>query len=167
MKIACVDVGSNTIRLLIGEIDKGFIKRLKTRRFVTALAKGMSSSRELNKKGKVLTLKAIDDFLSLCKLYDVTHIFAIGTSALRESIDGQDFVDEIKRATGLEIEIISGQREAYLNYEGISSSFDLSHKALVIDIGGGSTEWIYKENSNINHSSLPVGAIKLYDVFIH
>lgn len=167
MKIACIDVGSNTIRLLIGDVKRGTIKKLKSRRVVTALAKGLSGSQKLNDKGKSLTLKALKDFLTLCKLYDVAYIFAIGTSAMRDSLDGQDFLDIIKVETGLEIEIISGQREAYLNYEGIISTIDLPQKAFIIDIGGGSTEWIYKDDVRLIHSSMPVGAIKLYDSFIH
>ncbi|HIJ60510.1 MAG TPA: hypothetical protein HPP56_07855 [Nitrospirae bacterium] len=167
MKLACIDVGSNTVRLLISEVNnRGKLKRLNTKRVVTHLGSALSETKALNITGKNLTVKALSKFIDLSKKYNVSHIYAVGTSALRESKDGQEFVDTIRKLLDINIEIISGQREAQLTYEGIKASLDNVDHTLILDIGGGSTECVYMEGEKIMHTSIPIGAIKLYDLFI-
>lgn len=161
MRAAVIDIGSNTLRLLICSIDKEKgLQRLKTKRVVTGLARGIVETSSLNPKAKKGSLKTLEDFVSLCKQQRCGHIYALGTSALREALDGPDFVNDIEALTGLKVEILSGQREAELTCGGILDSIAQDKPSLLLDIGGGSVEWILK-GPQLIHASIPIGAIKL------
>lgn len=167
MRLALIDIGSNTIRLLVCEIgsDSKF-KRLKHRRIVTRLADGMVQTHRLNKKGRKATLKGVSSFLQTCNLLHVEKAYAIATNAVREAIDGQEFISEIRSKTGIEVEIITGEQEADLTYEGIKGFIDESSTSVIVDIGGGSTELIYIEGMSILKRSIPIGVVKLKDMFL-
>ncbi len=167
MRAALIDIGSNTLRLLIFSASNTYeFKRLKSQRIVTGLAKGMVKSSLLNIRGKAQTLRGIKKFLDFCHIQKVEKIYAIGTRALRTAGDAEDFVRSIEDATGIRTEIISGQREAELTYEGIVRSLDCPPPTLFLDIGGGSTEWFLRDYNYRKQASLPLGAITLTDTYI-
>ncbi|MCX8026938.1 MAG: hypothetical protein N3A62_03640 [Thermodesulfovibrionales bacterium] len=167
MRLALIDIGSNTIRLLICDVGSdGKIKRIKHRRIVTRLADGIVQTHRLNKKGRQATLKGVSSFLQTCNLLNVEKVYAIATNAVREAMDGQEFISEISSKVGIEVEIISGEQEADLTYEGIKGFIDESSTSVIVDIGGGSTELIYIEGMNILKRSIPMGVVKLKDMFL-
>ena len=196
MNIAAIDIGTNTLRLLIGRVNNGRLARVASERAVTRPGKDLIKTGVLSADSIDKSLKALGSFKTTCDKHNVSKIIAVGTSALREAKNSLDFIDAVKRGTGIEIEIISGEREAELTVKGVTAGFEDKKRPdafFIIDIGGGSTEWIiYKGNNQLSavsgqkqnkktgfhssllthHSSLllmgsiPVGAVKLFETFI-
>ncbi len=167
-----IDVGSNTLRLLIGCIVNNKLIRSASYRSVTRLGKGLLSNHELNNESIDKSINSLLEFKKICEQFGVKKVFAVGTSALRDSKNTDTFLKKAKSITDIDIEVISGDKEAELTLKGVLSNFNdkgvenYKNKILIIDIGGGSTEWIFYTNNNIRKGSLPLGAIKLYENFI-
>lgn len=143
LPIASIDVGSNTIRLLIGLNSRGRLVRTSSDRVVTRLGKDLLKTGCLHKESVRLSIRALKKFRKECDKLEVQKIYAVGTSALRESCNTKEFLDAVKAETGLSIRIISGRREAELTLKGILQSAKRKlQNVLIVDIGGGSTEWI-------------------------
>lgn len=170
--LAAVDVGSNTIRLLIGYFGDKEIIRIFKSRAVTRLGKDILKNSLLNRESIDKSVNYLIEVKNKCKSYNVSEVLAVGTSALREAINSRDFLKEVKRKTNIDIEIISGTRESELTLKGVISNFSAKRKDtlfnncfFIVDIGGGSTEWVLS-NDKIAKGSLTIGAIKSYEQFI-
>lgn len=170
MRSAAVDVGSNTIRMLIGEVQKTTLSRLVSERVITRLAEGIRDSGALGRESMQRSISALRSFSSTIREYDVSRVGAVGTSALRDALNSHEFIDTVLRETGIQIEIISGTREAELTSKGVLLGFEGDHPPLlVIDIGGGSTEWIFLRadgTESPSYGSLNVGVINLLERFV-
>lgn len=170
MRAAAIDVGSNTLRMLIGDIHEHGITRVFFERAITRLAQGMTNSgmlREKNMKESLLVLKRFSQSLAH---HGMTNVRAVGTSALREARNGQDFTDTVFRETGIRIEVISGTREAELTLRGTLLGMQARGNSLIIDIGGGSTEWIISKSESPQstlYGSLPLGVVTLCERFVN
>lgn len=133
----------------------------------TRLAAGIEKSGRLNSESLEKTVAALKDFSRRLQQYQVSPYWMVGTSALREVSDAGRLKAEIKAETGLELKIITGQREAELIYRGASAVLTSSSSGgLVIDIGGGSTEIITKKSGRILPVSLRMGAVRFTERFI-
>lgn len=161
--LAAIDAGSNTLRLLIGKIvaDK-VVPKLYLRR-ICRLAGDFSKEEGLSPAARERTLVAFKELAEVCQEYEVEHIRAVGTAAFRQAINGEDFVSEIRSATRIPLKIISGEIEAACMTEGVLSALDpLPSQALIIDIGGGSTEFVLCLNQKVVWSrSLHLGVVRL------
>lgn len=164
---AVIDVGTNTIRLLIGYIKDGKTVRIATSRAVTRLGKDLLSTKHLLEENMLSSIHSIAKFKKIYENYGVKDIVAVGTSALRDAKNSDIFLKNVIKETGIDIRIISGIEEAELTLRGIlGCSENILIKPLVIvDIGGGSTEWIYSNAVDIK-DSVQVGAVKLHESFI-
>ena len=152
MRTASIDIGTNTIRLLICEkTSEGKLRQLCVDRVITRLGEGFSEqSRLLTKDAVGRSLKALKAFSRIIKEYAVDHYKAVATSVVRESINGSEFVNKVKNQTGLTIEVISGEQEAKLTVIGVLNSIDVKTKdSIIFDIGGGSTEFVYIRDKDI------------------
>jgi exopolyphosphatase/guanosine-5'-triphosphate,3'-diphosphate pyrophosphatase len=170
--MAAIDVGSNTIRLLIGCIDNNKIMRIFKSRAATRLGKDILQTSILNTENINKSINYLQKIKSKCEYYNVSEILAVGTSALREAKNTHNFLEEVKLKTSFEIQIISGIREAELTVKGVMSNFcadnidvQATKSYLIVDIGGGSTEWVL-QNGIQAKGSMPIGAIKTYENFI-
>ncbi|MDI6889604.1 MAG: Ppx/GppA phosphatase family protein [Thermodesulfovibrionales bacterium] len=167
---AAIDIGSNTIRLLIGNVRDNKIEHVFYERKITRLAEGISQSKILKDEHIEASIAVLKEFSSIIQRQGVKAIRAVATSALRETYNSEIFIRKVFADTGISIEVISGEKEAELILKGILSSFpDLSFpdSSLIIDIGGGSTEWIFcKGRYPIDMGSLPIGVVKLHENFI-
>ncbi|MDA8168749.1 MAG: hypothetical protein M0Z59_03505 [Nitrospiraceae bacterium] len=160
--LAAIDAGSNAIRMLVAGYEKGQIKRLRYERTTTRLAAGFSS------KGKTISPESMEDTVSAFRKYSgilsglhVCRMRAVGTSALREAANSGELLERVLRETGIGIDIIPEQKEAELSAKGVLRSLDLD-RALILDIGGGSTEWTLARGKKAAGSgSFPVGVVKL------
>jgi exopolyphosphatase / guanosine-5'-triphosphate,3'-diphosphate pyrophosphatase len=161
---AVIDIGSNTIRLLIARRESNGIIRLYSDRQVTRLGADLISTGNLNRINIDISLSCLSQFKAKCEAIGVTTIHAIGTSALREAVDSALFIDKVRKNTGLDVQILTGEDEALLTLKGIAG---LCHHGpvLAIDIGGGSTELILSTEPPLKFS-VPVGALKLHQQFI-
>lgn len=188
--LAVMDIGTNTIRLLIGSISNGTLIRIVSERIVSRLGGDMLKTGMLSTDSIEKSVISIIKLKELCEKHRVQDIIAIGTCALREAKNRDEFLARVKKAANLDIEIISGKKEAELTLKGLLWSGlknELEKKEpqtfFIVDIGGGSTEWIlYSEDrrhpfnklrienrcqkTGDRMDSIPIGAVKLFDIFI-
>jgi exopolyphosphatase/guanosine-5'-triphosphate,3'-diphosphate pyrophosphatase len=135
----------------------------------TRIGKGVDGKRVLSEKGMADTLDALKNFETIALEEKVDEIHAIATSAVRDAENREDFLSAVRNETSINVEMISGQEEARLGFQGVIGGLDLKEdeKILVIDIGGGSTELIVGSKKGIEFSiSLDVGAVRLHDKFV-
>lgn len=165
-RIAVIDLGSNTFHLLICEIidNKSWTVVYKKRVYVK-LASGGVDKIDVNSARRGLT--AMRDFSNIIKSYGVSRTRAIATAALREATNGVDIAKKITTSTGIAIDIIDGQREALYILKGIQAGLPaLDKNGLIMDIGGGSVEFIlFKDQSIIFKESYKIGVAILHRLF--
>lgn len=141
-RIAAIDVGSNSIRLVVAEVlPSGGYRVLDEERENTRLAAALAKTERLDPKAADATVTVLRNFLSIANGYGVSQVRAIGTSALRDAEDGPEFCDRVRKDLKLSIEVISANEEARLAFLSVARAFDISgRRVAVADIGGGSTE---------------------------
>lgn len=170
MMTAAIDVGSNTLRLLIGEVKTGKFKHIYTARSITRLAAGIAEAGFLREDSMQQSLIALKDFALALSGHGIKNVRAVGTSALREASNSKAFIEKVFTETGLQIEVISGEEEARLTAKGVLlGSEGVVSAPLIIDIGGGSTEWIIQPERNskpLSHGTVPVGVVNMAEKFI-
>lgn len=170
MRCAAIDVGSNTIRMLIGDVDGPVISRLYSDRAITRLGAGIRESGILKEENMRRSLTVMKGFAHTIATYGVSRVRAVGTSALRSATNNEQFIDAVFREAGIPIRIISGLREAELTAKGVLLGFGRAVRPFfIIDIGGGSTEWISlkPDRSEVPvYGSLSAGVIDLLEKFI-
>ena len=168
-KIASIDIGSNTVRLLILEFDENQnFQILISRRVITRLGEGMDIHGKLMQPRMSATLSALSTFQQDCLDHGNPPLHAVATSAVREASNGNEFVGLAREATGIEIKIIPWDEEARLTLEGVFWKIPHENrKILTFDIGGGSTEFILSEGKNIaGFCSSSLGVVRLTEKFI-
>jgi exopolyphosphatase / guanosine-5'-triphosphate,3'-diphosphate pyrophosphatase len=141
-RIAAVDVGSNSIRLVVAEVlASGGYRVLDEERENTRLAAALTKTDRLDPKAADATVNVLRNFLSITTGFGANQIRAIGTSALRDAEDGPEFCDRVRKELKLSIEVISANEEARLAFLSVARAFDISGREVAVaDIGGGSTE---------------------------
>ena len=167
-KISIIEIGTNSVKLLIAQVsDKTKVSPIQEKVVITRIGRNLGTTKRLDSKGARQTITLIKKFLKLCEQQKVNRIAILGTSALREASNSKNFIRQVKRITGVDLEIISLKQEAYLSYLGaLSSTTSRNTKNLVIDIGGGSTEIAYGTSNKIEHAwNIPIGAVKLTERF--
>jgi exopolyphosphatase/guanosine-5'-triphosphate,3'-diphosphate pyrophosphatase len=171
MKLAALDVGSNTVLMLAVEYGAGQKPRvLADWSRITRLGRGVDASGHLHPESAMQTLDAIAEFADRARGLGVEKIAGVATAALRDASDGADFLARVRQRTGITLEIISGQTEAQLSYLSTRKGLSLSpaDKLLIVDIGGGSTELIRAESGHaLDVVSLQLGSVRLTERFIH
>lgn len=167
MLLSSIDVGSNTIRLLIGRVENRKIIRLRTGMVITRLASGIAETGMLNADNMEKSISVLKDFSGIISGYDISRIKAVGTSALREAKNSEEFRQRVLSETGINIEVISGEEEAELTARGVMFDMPDTDSSFIIDIGGGSSEWIFCRNSSpVEIGTIPTGVVKLFDKHI-
>ncbi|ASK30299.1 exopolyphosphatase [Chryseobacterium sp. T16E-39] len=167
MKIAAIDIGSNAARLLINEVkingkQPEFIK-LNLLRIPLRLGMDVFTLGEIGPEREKMVIDSMRIFSDLMKIYKVDHYRACATSAMRDATNGQDIIEQVKKTSGINIEIISGDEEATLVYENhVAEGLDKDFAYLYIDVGGGSTELTFYENDKmVYEKSFNIGTIRL------
>lgn len=141
-RIAAIDVGSNSIRLVVAEVlPSGGYRVLDEERENTRLSAALTKTGHLDPRAADATVGVLRNFLSIVAGYNTQQIRAIGTSALRDAEDGREFCDRVRKELKLPIEVISAAEEARLAFLSVARAFDISGREVAVaDIGGGSTE---------------------------
>lgn len=165
-QIAVIDLGTNSARVLLAEILDGKIISRRKRIITTRLGEGVNESKQLTDRAIRDTIDAVDIFTQIIteKGYLLKKI--IGTSALRDVSNADVLLKTIEKNAGVSVDIISGDQEAHYGYQGVVNSIESSSSHLVIDIGGGSTEFIIGTKSIELMESLDVGAVRMTDACI-
>lgn len=161
--LAAIDAGSNTLRLLIGDVVAGQVVPHAYRRRICRLAGGMSPTEGLAPAAMERTLAVFRDFAAACEAAGVSAIRAVGTAAFRQAPNGAAFAKQVRDTTGLPLTILSGDDEARYAALGILAALDpLPEQSLLVDIGGGSTEFILCRQQQVLWStSCPIGVVRL------
>ncbi|WP_040476882.1 Ppx/GppA phosphatase family protein [Halanaerobium saccharolyticum] len=164
LRAAAVDIGTNSCRLLIAEkkTDESF-NILSRKLEITRLGEGVDQNKILKKRAVNRVFKVLKKYKAIIDEFQVDRVRIVGTSALRDVENSYLLTEKIKDL-GLKLEIISGEKEAKLNYLGAVSN--LEDNFLLVDIGGGSTEFIWSNSSEINFKSLDVGCVRMTEKFI-
>ncbi len=163
-KIAAIDLGTNSVRLLIGYRDgEGSMKPFLLKRHITRLGGGFRKETGITAIACERTINAISDFADQMKMHCVGKYRAVATSAVRDAVNGRKFVEDVFKKTGIAIEIIDGREEALLTLRGVISGLDDKiNDYLVFDVGGGSTEYTLAKGQNpVYTMSLPLGVVRL------
>ena len=175
MILAGIDIGTNATRLLIAEISRNSLRILHAARTITRLGQAIDRSGMLSREAQDRTLRALAEFSAEIKRYPVERAHVVGTSALRKAANAAAFVGEVRERTGFVLTIISGSDEARLTLEGVrqalstgmDTGIDLLASALVVDIGGGSTElMVTKGGEVVSDASLDLGAVYATERFL-
>ena len=167
MKFSAIDIGTNAARLLVGEVveesSKSFVKKISYTRIPLRLGDDVFSMGEVGAKKKSDLLKTMQAFRIISDIFEVKRLRAVATSAMREAENGSRIVQEIKTNLEIDVQIISGSKEAEL----ILGTFmllglDQGKPFAVVDVGGGSTEVnIFKGGEKLASKSFKVGTIRL------
>ncbi len=165
-KIAVIDCGTNTFNLLVADLTDSGWQVVFQNKLPVKLGEGGFEEKIIKPSRFVRGLDALYCHLNNSKNFQCDHVYAYATSAIRETSNGREFVATAKRLFGLDIEIIAGEREAELIYEGVRLSMNLGSQCnLIMDIGGGSTELIIaNENEIFWKQSFLLGVSRLFDL---
>lgn len=164
VRLASIDIGSNAIRLFVGQKSKsGRVRVLEDQRASVRLGKDAFSAGYIRPVTQAELERALKHFRELCERLKVDQIRAVGTSALRDSSNSKAVINKLKNRTGINVQLINGKREAALLHRAVSHVMDLSHKsALLIDMGGGSLEVVLSRRGRlVTKQSLPLGTVRL------
>lgn len=168
MRIAAIDIGSNAARLLINEVTevkKGQpqFTKLNLLRIPLRLGMDVFTNGKIGEEREKMVLETMDIFSKMMKIYKVDDYRACATSAMRDATNGQEIIEQVQRNSDIKIEIISGDEEATLIYENhVAEGLDKDFAYLYIDVGGGSTELTFYENSKMKYEhSFNIGTIRL------
>ena len=168
MRQAAIDVGTNTILLLVAEVDGEKIRPLEDQVEITRLGEGVDRRGLLGRPGQERSLKALRSYWSRCRQLNVNEITVVGTSALREAANAAEFKARVKEDLGWEIRVLSREEEARYAFQAVYRGLDfLAEDPLVVDVGGGSTEIIWGKNGWPHRwTSLRLGTVRLTERYL-
>jgi exopolyphosphatase / guanosine-5'-triphosphate,3'-diphosphate pyrophosphatase len=163
MRVAAIDVGTNSTRLLVAEERTGGFRPLERRMVVTRLGEGVDKRRILSPEALKRTLATVADYAAICGEYGVKGLCVTGTSAVRDALNRDEFFVGVKALTGEEPRLLSGEEEARATFRGALADLPDAGPRLVLDIGGGSTELVYGVREPTDLVSLDVGCVRLLE----
>lgn len=167
-KIAAIDIGTNSFHLIVVEVkENGKVKFLDRERYFLRLGTGIKDGKSfISDDDFYQSITALKKFASIVK-YHNAEVRAVATSAVREASNNSEFVKRVMQETGITVEIIDGKTEANLIFNGMKNALQIKDKSVLgIDIGGGSTEFIYAVDEKIQFAeSVNVGAVRLSKMF--
>lgn len=168
MRVGVIDLGTNTFNLLVADLHSTGFDMVHNSKEGVALGMGGINEGLISEPAKKRAFDAFEKFTQICSDLSVSTIIGIGTSAVRDAQNNRQFIEEIQERFGIEIEIVDGLEEAKLIYQGVSWSYEFDRTSLIMDIGGGSTEFIRIEaGKELEFFSANIGvsrAIQLFDL---
>jgi exopolyphosphatase/guanosine-5'-triphosphate,3'-diphosphate pyrophosphatase len=168
-RFAAIDIGTNTILLLVAELkENGTFRALDDRAEISRLGQGVDRTRRIGAAGEKRSVETLRSYVRSCSELGVDEIVVVGTSALRDAANAEAFAARIRRELGLELRVLSGDEEAFYSYLAVQRGLALGAKeVLVIDVGGGSTELIWGRAGSPHRSiSLELGSVRLTERFL-
>ena len=168
-RLAAIDIGTNSIRLAVAEVDAdGSYSLLDEEREMTRLGRGLYGSGRLGEGPMEQSLQALGKMKAIADGFGVAELRVIATSAVREAVNGRDFVREAWRRHRVRIEVVPAEEEARLAFRSVTRHYDLDDRlTAIVDIGGGSTEVILAAGGLVEQVvSLPLGAVRLTELYL-
>jgi exopolyphosphatase/guanosine-5'-triphosphate,3'-diphosphate pyrophosphatase len=167
-RVAAVDIGTNSTRLLVADVDDGRITDIERATRITRLGEGVDERRRLLPVPIARVRNVLTDYRRRIEALGTERTLAIATSAIRDAENGEAFLGEIEWSYGFATRLLSGHEEALMTYRGVTSERELEAGTVIIDIGGGSTELIAGEPDGVRwHDSLDIGSVRLTERFLH
>ncbi len=165
-RIAIIDIGSNSVRLIIVQIqDSSNFNIIYEFKESVRLGEDMGKDNQLDHMRMKRAIDTISSFKTICESMHAEKIIAVATEAVRRASNQRDFLDGVLARTGIPVRVLSGSEEAYYDYMGVINSMDTAD-CLLVDIGGSSTEFILvKGHEIVDSQSIPYGSISLTDIF--
>jgi exopolyphosphatase/guanosine-5'-triphosphate,3'-diphosphate pyrophosphatase len=167
--VAVIDIGTNTTRLLIAEVEDGEVVELERRTKVTRLGQDVDATGRLADEAMDRVAETIAGYREAIDRVGVEEVVAVATSAMRDSENGPDFHEYLKDKFGIDARTISGEEEARLTFLGATAGRDDDRETVVIDIGGGSTEYVLGQAGHEPdfHTSTQMGSVRYTERFLH
>lgn len=171
MRVAVIDIGTNSTRLLVADVEGEKLLQVERQTRVTRLGHDLDRSGRLGADAIERVLTAARDYSETLSSLGSERTTTLATSAVRDAVNGDELIDEIRDRFGLEVDLLSGEREALLTYRGAThgreSKCGLQGQTLVIDIGGGSTEFIAGSGTKVTfHTSTRLGCVRQSERFL-
>jgi len=162
-KIAVIDLGTNTFNLIIANVNQNHFTTLFSDKVGVALGMGGINKKVLAEEAMDRAYETLNYFKSKCDEFKVDETRAFGTSAIRDAANKEYFCNEVLKRVGIKIHVISGDEEATLIYRGVKWSYNFNELAIIMDIGGGSTEFILADQNGVKTAiSLNIGVSRMY-----
>jgi len=168
-RLAALDVGTNSTRLLVADVADGAVVAELTREMViTRLGKGVDRTGRFDPAALARTLEVLAGYAETCRRLGVERRRLVATSATRDAADRQLFLDGVRDLLGVEAEVLTGRAEAAAAYRGATADLEGDQATLVVDIGGGSTELILGDGGAARAMvSLDIGCVRLFERHLH
>jgi exopolyphosphatase / guanosine-5'-triphosphate,3'-diphosphate pyrophosphatase len=163
MRVGVVDLGTNSTRLLVAEVDDGRVEEVARHTQITRLGEGVDERRKLLPLPIARVRNVLADYRRELEELGAERVLAIGTSAIRDAENGEAFLGEVEWSYGFATRLLSGSDEAQLTRRGVANGRELGDDTLVLDVGGGSTELITARE----RTSLDVGSVRLTERHLH
>lgn len=165
-RIAIIDLGTNTFNLLVVDKTATSFNRVFSTKEGVGLGLGGITKQTITTDAMQRATLTLERFLTKCEELKVEKIKALGTSAIRDATNRNEFLESLQSKLDLKVEVISGQREAELIYQGVRMGYTFSEPTLIMDIGGGSTEFIYANSKGvISSKSFNIGTARIFQLF--
>ena len=165
-RVAAVDIGTNSTRLLVAEVEADSVQELDRRLEITRLGEGVDERRILLPQAVARVRNVLAEYRRAAEAADAARTLAFATSAVRDAENGEAFLGEVEWSYGFQTRLLSGHDEALLTFRGVSSGREVAPGTLVIDVGGGSTELILGGPEGVTfHTSLDLGCVRLTERF--
>ena len=165
VKLASIDLGSNSTRLLIAEVNDQGLNVLTRMHIVTKMSEKIEQTGEISTEAFKRVNSALRNFKKLLTENDVGDVFVVGTAALRDAKNSEEIIENIKRKYDFEVEVLSGHEEGITTSIGVLHFMQNTENFLIIDIGGRSTEFIYEFENKIISKSLNLGVVTLSEKY--
>ena len=166
-RVGVVDLGTNSTRLLVADVEDGSVRELDRRLEITRLGEGVDERRQLLPQAVARVRNVLVDYRRAIENGGADRTLAFATSAVRDAENGEAFLGEVEWSYGFRTRLLSGEDEALLTFRGVSAGRALHEKTLVVDVGGGSTELILGGPDGVAfHESLDLGCVRLTERFL-
>ncbi|HET8811586.1 MAG TPA: hypothetical protein VFM67_03220, partial [Gaiella sp.] len=167
MRVAAVDIGTNTTRLLVADVDQGRVETVVRREAITRLGEKVDRRRILLPTAIARVRNVLVDYRREAELLRAERVLAVGTSAVRDADNGEAFLGEVQWSYGFTTRLLSGTEEAAMTLAGVASDGPLAPRTLVVDIGGGSTELVVVDGARVESAvSTEAGSVRLTERFL-
>jgi exopolyphosphatase/guanosine-5'-triphosphate,3'-diphosphate pyrophosphatase len=168
MRVAAVDLGTNSTRLLVADVGDGSLEEVSRATKITRLGEGVDERKRLLPVPIARVRNVLTDFRREAEELGAERTLAVATSAVRDAENGEAFLGEIEWSYGFTTRLLTGDEEAQLTFRGVSLGREVAADTLVIDIGGGSTEFVVGSPAGLRfHDSLDLGCVRLTERFLH
>jgi exopolyphosphatase/guanosine-5'-triphosphate,3'-diphosphate pyrophosphatase len=167
-RVAAVDQGTNTTRLLVADVEDGRIAEVERESRITRLGEGVDERGRLLPAPITRVRNVLTDYRRTLESLGAERTLLVATSAVRDAENGEAFLGEIEWSYGFTTQLLSGHEEALMTFRGVTAERTLDAGTVIVDIGGGSTEFVAGSAEGVRwHDSLDVGSVRLTERFLH